>query len=68
MRVEENLTSNSDDLNLFFNFRFNQCYGTFGLLDWLHGTDEQYRKTKYFQRDRRLLGTKSARELVPDKD
>uniref|UniRef100_A0A1Q3FNC4 Putative c-4 sterol methyl oxidase n=1 Tax=Culex tarsalis TaxID=7177 RepID=A0A1Q3FNC4_CULTA len=58
----------SSEAHDYHHLKFNQCYGTFGLLDWLHGTDEQYRKTKYYQRDRRLLGAKSARELVPDKD
>lgn len=48
-------------------YRFTQCFGGWGILDWLHGTDDQYRKSKNYQRDRRLWSGKSARELVPDK-
>lgn len=57
----------SSEQHDFHHLKFNQMYGTNGLLDWLHGTDEQFRKTKQHQRDVRLFGFKSARELVPDK-
>ncbi|EAT44506.1 AAEL004126-PB [Aedes aegypti] len=58
----------SSEYHDYHHLKFNQCFGTNGLLDWLHGTDANFRKTKYGQRDQRLLGLKSARELVPDKD
>ncbi|XP_055539457.1 fatty acid hydroxylase domain-containing protein 2-like isoform X4 [Wyeomyia smithii] len=57
----------SSEFHDFHHLKFNQCYGTFGLFDWLHGTDSQYRKTKQHQRDHRLWDLRSARELIPDK-
>ncbi|CAI8001216.1 Fatty acid hydroxylase domain-containing protein 2 [Geodia barretti] len=45
---------------------FNQNYGTFGLLDRLHGTDKLFRQSKEFERHRILLGLTSASQLVPD--
>ncbi|XP_038104033.1 fatty acid hydroxylase domain-containing protein 2 [Culex quinquefasciatus] len=56
----------SPELHDFHHLKFNQCYGAIGLLDWLHGTDTQFRRSKAFQRNRRLIGTASARELYPD--
>lgn len=58
----------SPELHDFHHLKFNQCYGAIGLLDWLHGTDAQFRRSKAFQRNRRLIGTASARELYPDED
>ncbi|XP_052898624.1 fatty acid hydroxylase domain-containing protein 2-like [Anopheles moucheti] len=34
--------------------KFTECFGTFGYLDWLHGTDTQFRKSKQHQRHRTL--------------
>ncbi|XP_055612905.1 fatty acid hydroxylase domain-containing protein 2-like isoform X1 [Uranotaenia lowii] len=48
--------------------QFNQCYGVLGLLDWLHGTDHQFRKSRAFDRHRRLYTLQSARELYPDQE
>ncbi|XP_058822272.1 fatty acid hydroxylase domain-containing protein 2-like isoform X2 [Topomyia yanbarensis] len=56
----------SSEFHDYHHLKFNQCYGTFGFLDWLHGTDAQFRKTKQYKRDHRLLGMKSARELIPE--
>ncbi|XP_058822273.1 fatty acid hydroxylase domain-containing protein 2-like isoform X3 [Topomyia yanbarensis] len=58
----------SSERHDYHHLKFNQCFGGYGLLDWLHGTDSQYRKSKNYQRDRRLWGLQSARELVPDKE
>ncbi|XP_058454444.1 fatty acid hydroxylase domain-containing protein 2-like isoform X1 [Malaya genurostris] len=58
----------SSERHDYHHLKFNQCYGGWGFFDWLHGTDSQYRKSKNYQRDRRLWGLQSARELVPDKD
>ena len=30
----------------YHHLKFNQCYGPFGILDRLHGTDDQFRKSK----------------------
>ncbi|XP_055611249.1 fatty acid hydroxylase domain-containing protein 2-like [Uranotaenia lowii] len=46
--------------------KYTDCYGPFGIMDWLHGTEGSFRKTKQFQRDRILLTTRSAREIFPD--
>ncbi|XP_055586313.1 fatty acid hydroxylase domain-containing protein 2-like isoform X2 [Uranotaenia lowii] len=48
--------------------KFTECYGTFGIMDWIHGTDQGYRKSKQYQRDQILWTTKTARELIPDKE
>ncbi|XP_055637605.1 fatty acid hydroxylase domain-containing protein 2-like isoform X1 [Toxorhynchites rutilus septentrionalis] len=58
----------SSEAHDYHHLKFNQCYGTFGFLDWLHGTDAQFRQSKQHQRDRRLWCSKSAREIVPDKE
>ncbi|EDS36030.1 C-4 methylsterol oxidase [Culex quinquefasciatus] len=47
--------------------KFTECFGTFGYLDWLHGTDKGFRNSKQCLRHRVLWTTKSARELYPDK-
>ena len=46
--------------------RFNQNFGVMGVLDRLHGTDEQFRRSKNYERHVVLLGLDSAKELYPD--
>ncbi|KXJ72277.1 hypothetical protein RP20_CCG018435 [Aedes albopictus] len=36
----------SPDVHDFHHQKFNQCYGAIGILDWLHGTDVQFRRHK----------------------
>ena len=49
------------------NFRFHTSYGWLGILDWLHGTDDQFYKSKIHKlRHIRLMTTDSAREIYPD--
>ncbi|XP_021712201.1 fatty acid hydroxylase domain-containing protein 2 isoform X2 [Aedes aegypti] len=38
------------DFHDFHHQKFNQCYGAIGILDWLHGTDVQFRRYKAKQR------------------
>ncbi|XP_058065089.1 fatty acid hydroxylase domain-containing protein 2-like, partial [Anopheles bellator] len=57
----------SSEAHDYHHLNFNQCYGNFGLLDRLHGTNAEFRKKKEYQRHRRIFGFKSARELVPEK-
>ena len=45
---------------------FNNNYGATGILDWLHGTDKDFRRSLQKKRNLVLLTTQSARELVPD--
>ena len=49
-------------------FRFNQNFGRMGILDYFHGTSDNYLKSKYCKRDRLLLSITPIRTLVPDKD
>ncbi|XP_049284566.1 fatty acid hydroxylase domain-containing protein 2-like isoform X2 [Anopheles funestus] len=56
----------SNEAHDYHHMKFNQCYGVFGWLDWLHGSDAQFRASRYYQRHQMLLGAQSARELVPD--
>ncbi|XP_055612907.1 fatty acid hydroxylase domain-containing protein 2-like isoform X2 [Uranotaenia lowii] len=58
----------SSEAHDFHHLKFNQCYGVLGLLDWLHGTDHQFRKSRAFDRHRRLYTLQSARELYPDQE
>ncbi len=51
---------------LFFLCRFNECYGSLGLLDYLHSTDLSFRKRSNYKRHVILTGRDSARELYPD--
>ncbi|XP_026468974.1 fatty acid hydroxylase domain-containing protein 2 isoform X2 [Ctenocephalides felis] len=39
----------------YHHLKFNQCFGVLGVLDWLHGTDIQFRKSKA---NARLASTK----------
>lgn len=43
-----------------------QNFSTFGILDYLHGTDKKFRMHVAAKRHRTLLTTSSARELYPD--
>ncbi|EAA04938.5 fatty acid hydroxylase domain-containing protein 2-like [Anopheles arabiensis] len=56
----------SSEYHDYHHAKFTECFGTFGYLDWLHGTDTKFRKSKQHQRHRTLWGIKSARELFPD--
>ncbi|KAH9506524.1 Fatty acid hydroxylase domain-containing protein 2, variant 3 [Dermatophagoides farinae] len=40
----------------FHHLKFNVNYGILGILDWLHGTDKIFRKSKYFQNHRIYFG------------
>ncbi len=50
------------------NFRFNTCYGVFGWLDRLHGTDELFRNSKASLRNKVLLGTVPLSKSIPEDD
>jgi len=45
---------------------FTQNFGTLGILDWFHGTDGQFRKSKNFKRHIVLWGLTPAKQLIPD--
>ena len=49
-----------------FNCRFNQCFGVIGVLDYLHGTNNQFRNSKAYDRHTLLIGSTPAYVLYPD--
>lgn len=49
-----------------FYYRFNQCYGVLGVLDWFHGTDLQFRASMNFKRHQTFFTLKAPREIYPD--
>jgi len=57
----------STEFHDFHHLKFNSCFGWLGVLDWIHGTDQQlYNSSIYSNRHTRLFTTDSARELYPD--
>lgn len=48
--------------------RFNQNYGVLGILDYLHGTDSGFRKSKAFDRHLLLLSLVPLKKLYPDEE
>ncbi|XP_035659138.1 fatty acid hydroxylase domain-containing protein 2-like [Branchiostoma floridae] len=57
----------SPEAHDFHHAKFNQCYGVMGVLDRLHGTDEQFRRNKAYERHIMLLGLTPLSWSVPDK-
>ncbi|KFB44610.1 AGAP002766-PA-like protein [Anopheles sinensis] len=57
----------SSESHDYHHLNFNQCYGNYGWFDRLHGTNDEFRKKKEYQRHHRIFGLQSARELVPAK-
>lgn len=49
-----------------FHCRFNQNYGVLGVLDRLHGTDNQFRASKAYARHFLLLGFTPMLQQFPD--
>lgn len=58
----------SPEAHDYHHLKFTQCYGVLGILDYLHGTDSQFRASKAYQRHLMLLGTTPLREAIPDHD
>jgi methylsterol monooxygenase len=50
----------------FHHLKFNQNFGTLGVLDRLHGTDTAFRHSKAYERHFMLLGLDPARQLIPN--
>lgn len=40
----------SPEFHYFHHQSFNNCFGSLGVLDYLHGTDRQFRKSAAFER------------------
>lgn len=54
------------DVTLECSYRFNQCFGVIGVLDYLHGTNNQFRSTKGYERHTLLLESTPAYIVYPD--
>jgi methylsterol monooxygenase len=50
----------------FFSSSFNQNYGVLGVLDRFHGTDNQFRKSKAYDRHFMALSLVPVKELYPN--
>jgi len=58
----------SPEAHDYHHLKFNQCYGVLGILDYLHGTDKQFRASRAYERHTTLLSSTPLRESHPDKD
>ncbi|KPM06166.1 hypothetical protein QR98_0046390 [Sarcoptes scabiei] len=50
----------------FHHLKFNVNYGILGLLDWIHGTDKQFRESKYFAKNRIYFSLNSPSALLSE--
>ncbi|XP_070552709.1 fatty acid hydroxylase domain-containing protein 2-like [Ptychodera flava] len=50
----------------YHHLKFNVNYGTFGVLDWLHGTDASFRGTLQHKRHKTLIGFTPMSQAIPD--
>ncbi|XP_041456871.1 fatty acid hydroxylase domain-containing protein 2-like isoform X2 [Lytechinus variegatus] len=56
----------SPEFHDYHHLKFTNNYGVLGILDWLHGTDTNFRKSKQFMRHKALLGFKPLNLSIPD--
>ncbi|TKS83132.1 Fatty acid hydroxylase domain-containing protein 2 [Collichthys lucidus] len=56
----------SPEFHDFHHLKFNQCFGVFGVLDRLHGTDTKFRQTKQYERHVLLTSLTPLNESIPD--
>ncbi|XP_061596548.1 fatty acid hydroxylase domain-containing protein 2 [Cololabis saira] len=56
----------SPEFHDFHHLRFNQCFGVFGVLDRLHGTDNKFRQTKQYERHVLLTSLTPLNDSIPD--
>ncbi|XP_051258544.1 fatty acid hydroxylase domain-containing protein 2 [Dicentrarchus labrax] len=56
----------SPEFHDFHHLKFNQCFGVFGVLDRLHGTDTKFRQTKQYERHTLLTSLTPLNESIPD--
>ncbi|XP_013884030.1 fatty acid hydroxylase domain-containing protein 2 [Austrofundulus limnaeus] len=56
----------SPEFHDFHHLRFNQCFGVFGVLDRLHGTDSKFRQTKQYERHTLLTSLTPLTHSIPD--
>ncbi|XP_004076095.1 fatty acid hydroxylase domain-containing protein 2 [Oryzias latipes] len=56
----------SPEFHDFHHLKFNQCYGVFGVLDRLHGTDAKFKQTKQYERHMLLTSLTPLTHSIPD--
>jgi len=56
----------SPEAHDYHHLKFNQYYGTLGIMDYIHGTDETYRESQQFRRHIVSCTLKPVRVAVPD--
>ncbi|XP_063970313.1 fatty acid hydroxylase domain-containing protein 2-like [Lytechinus pictus] len=56
----------SPEFHDYHHLKFTNNYGVLGLLDWFHGTDVNYKKSKQFLRHKTLYGITPISQLIPD--
>ena len=56
----------SPEAHDFHHLKFNQCYGVIGVLDYLHGTDSNYRTSLQYKRNIVSTTLTPLRTLYPD--
>ncbi|CDQ62039.1 unnamed protein product [Oncorhynchus mykiss] len=56
----------SPEFHDYHHLKFNQNFGVLGVLDRLHGTDANFRKTKAYERHTLLLSLTPLTESIPD--
>uniref|UniRef100_A0A096MGI1 Fatty acid hydroxylase domain containing 2 n=1 Tax=Poecilia formosa TaxID=48698 RepID=A0A096MGI1_POEFO len=72
--VSKQTNSNTKHLFMFFapefnqkhHLMFNQCFGVFGVLDRLHGTDSRFRQTKQYERHTLLTSLTPLTHSIPE--
>ncbi|KAK2716410.1 fatty acid hydroxylase domain-containing protein 2-like [Artemia franciscana] len=52
----------------YHHMKFTQCFGVFGILDYIHGTDLQYRQSTYYKRRFKLSDLMSKASYIKDKE
>jgi len=58
----------SPEAHDYHHFKFTNNFGVLGILDRLHGTDDDFRRTKAYARHWMMLSLTPPRELVPDEE
>jgi sterol desaturase/sphingolipid hydroxylase (fatty acid hydroxylase superfamily) len=56
----------SPEFHDYHHSKFTGNYGVIGLFDWLHGTDQEFRKSINFRRHRLLTGLEPVKYTFPD--
>lgn len=56
----------SPEAHDFHHLKFNQCFGVLGILDYIHGTDKQFRAGVHFTRHVTSLSLEPVRNIFPD--